>query len=263
VAINLEIPDINDGESLSAFAVRRKKVLEAQISALRGQLAPKEAELTQINKLLGSGAIDPTSPDNSSALASDGARIVKVPSVLTINDQTYPSTIKGFLLGALRDHFHNGATPVELREYIKMVYSKEVDRNSISPQLARLRDNGMIEQSPEGFWRLAKSADQKPVKEMIVQALLNRFHNGATVAILADYIHEEYGRVVDNTNLLRQLYSLKESEILINDPNKDSWKMAPQKRELYMISNGRKAYEAFRLLQDDLNVDAAKKLPRG
>jgi len=63
-------------------------------------------------------------------------------------------------LGALRDHFQHGATPTELSDYMKSAYGKEVDRNSISPQLSRLKEEGMVEVLSNGKWELTRQGTE-------------------------------------------------------------------------------------------------------
>jgi len=65
-------------------------------------------------------------------------------------------TIKQMIMAALRDHFHNGASPTELRDYMRAVYAKDVDRNSISPQLTRLREQGAVDMLTDGKWKISK-----------------------------------------------------------------------------------------------------------
>jgi hypothetical protein len=68
------------------------------------------------------------------------------PQSLTIigSFPTEAMTIKQMIDNALRDHFRKGATPIELREYFWIAYGRNIDRNSISPQLARLREGGRV-----------------------------------------------------------------------------------------------------------------------
>jgi hypothetical protein len=67
-------------------------------------------------------------------------------------------TIKQLVIRALTDHFHDGATPAELRAYILNAYGREITRGSMGPQIARLQEEGTIEQPPgllnEGKWKL-------------------------------------------------------------------------------------------------------------
>src|SRR5579862_294956 len=103
------------GETLGGFLTRRREELEAQISALRGQLTPREEELAQINKIraLIADATAAGLVDNASK-AVIGPTVVDVPDTLLINNVEVKLTIKGMILNALRDHFDSGATPTQL-----------------------------------------------------------------------------------------------------------------------------------------------------
>jgi hypothetical protein len=151
------LPATPSNEPVNEFLVRRERELTQQIDALRGQIAPKEQEREQIRtamRALGllTEASSAQPPSLASVLASalsDGS----IPALPPSNSVLMPSlgellnptlTIKQMALAALRDHFHKGATPSEIRDYIKIAYGREVDRNSISPQLARLREEGFV-----------------------------------------------------------------------------------------------------------------------
>jgi hypothetical protein len=164
------------GETLGGFLTRRREELEAQISILRGQLVPREAELAQINKMrqlladatvVGSDGLPQSNSCATPTLVFEavgrlppGQQVTNLPPVF---EAVANLTIKQMILGALRDHFHEGATPAELREYFKHAYGREIDRTSISPQLTRMRDDGIIEQPPSsgegGKWRLTMRGD--------------------------------------------------------------------------------------------------------
>jgi DNA-binding transcriptional ArsR family regulator len=137
------------GETLAQYLDRRKKELKSQISALRGQLDPREAELAQIEKMEELLAIAPAA--GLTDLAS-GAQ-------LGPSDVQVEMTIKEMILSALRDHFiENGASPTDLRDYMRSAYDRDVDRNSISPQLSRLREEGMVDMLNSGKWKLSRHA---------------------------------------------------------------------------------------------------------
>ena len=161
MAITITPPDVfTYEEDLATFALRRKKELEAQISALRGLLVPKEAELDQINQVIATlghnKKQEPSESDFTDGQQVDPPHAATLPKSVTINGYAVHLTIKEMILSALRDHFHEGATPSELSEYFRMVYSKDVDRNSISPQLARLREEGLVENinALSGKWQI-------------------------------------------------------------------------------------------------------------
>ncbi len=48
----------------------------------------------------------------------------------------------------------NGATAPELREFIRDAYGREIERTSLSPQLSRLKDDGLLALTTDGVWRL-------------------------------------------------------------------------------------------------------------
>ena len=136
------------GETLVQYLERRTKELKSQISALRGQLDPRETELAQIEKMQSLLAIAPAA--GLADLASDAQ--MGPPS-----DVQVEMTIKEMILSALRDHFIDyGASPTELRDYMKSAYDRDIDRNSISPQLSRLREEGMVDMLNSGKWKLSR-----------------------------------------------------------------------------------------------------------
>jgi hypothetical protein len=175
-------------ETTREFINRRKKELMFQISALRGQLGPKEEELAELVRMEaaltssgtptlasllatqpiapGAGALTAPQSQSLAGLLGGGESPRDRASMPWAPDysaglQQFPSpvmTIKAMALNALRDHFHDGATPSELRDYIKSVYGRDIDRNSIGPQLGRLREQGAVEQTsgPDAKWIISR-----------------------------------------------------------------------------------------------------------
>jgi hypothetical protein len=169
-------------ETLPDYLKRRERELVQQTAALRGMLAPKEKELAEVRQAMQvvgvqrsytdelNTFLDPdeknpygggTPNQNPYQLLSEMAGQAGTPLPLLVESMT----IKEMILRALSDHFHDGATPTELREYMRAAYSRDVDRNSISPQLARLRDEGHVQNAnvlnESGKWQLTRgvSAD--------------------------------------------------------------------------------------------------------
>jgi DNA-binding transcriptional ArsR family regulator len=137
------------GPTVAEYLAMREKELERQLSEIRGShIAPREAELAQVKKMralladaVAAGLIDLASNTN-----------LEPPMPATSTDLT----IKQMTLCALRDHFTEGASPTELRDYMKSAYAKDIDRNSISPQLTRLREEGMVDMLSSGKWKLSR-----------------------------------------------------------------------------------------------------------
>jgi hypothetical protein len=171
---------IPDDEPIADLLRRREYELVQRICAIKNLLFPAEKELADVRKamdalqiahdgplddaLSSAFALETTSPlsknyfaELASYLRSGGAQ-----NALTDSSagDVFPwnLTIKQMILNALRDHFVDGATPTELSDYFHTAYGKTVNRNSISPQLARLREEGHVVQPAgilnEGKWQI-------------------------------------------------------------------------------------------------------------
>jgi phage-related tail protein len=179
---NSPIPD-GENETLALYLKRKERELKDQIAALHSALAPKERELKEVHKAMQAlglyagplqAFVDVAQSQLGSQqssledLANEVAALARTNSthdeivsplslVTTVAAQALQNlTIKQMILNALRDHFHDGASPTELRDYMRTVYSREVNRDSISPQLARLREQGAVDMLNDGKWKISK-----------------------------------------------------------------------------------------------------------
>jgi hypothetical protein len=169
-----EDPHHPDETSLRSFLERRERELTHQLAALRGQIESKQRELDEIKKVRATLTSSPPSPpDNISVeVAADVVRAeASRRSVNLIQQITNAAvtglpaleqnpTIKSMILTALSSHFQDGATPAQLRTFIRDVFGREIHRTSMSPQLARLREEGVVEQSGTK-WRIAERQRQR------------------------------------------------------------------------------------------------------
>jgi hypothetical protein len=162
-------------ETLRSFLERRERELTHQIAALRAQIESKQGELAEIQTVRATLAPavpappvpDTTTFDGAADLIRATAENRRAASVAHPMQQTesgligggVPRTIKTMVLSALTSHFDDGATLAELRTFIKDVFGREVDRTSISPQLARLREEGAVEQNGRK-WRLLPASQR-------------------------------------------------------------------------------------------------------
>jgi DNA-binding transcriptional ArsR family regulator len=174
-------------KSLADLLKLREHELIQQTAAIRGLLSARERELADVRKAMRAVGLEhssalsdlmataekrePTALEIAAeqALSAAGQNAKPVSPLERVSGnalsqllQARDLTIKQMILGALRDHFHfHGATPTELSDYMKTAYGRDVDRNSISPQLARLRDEGFVEQPTgllnEGRWQLTRA----------------------------------------------------------------------------------------------------------
>jgi len=167
MALSLTPPEISlREETTNQFLDRREKELVAQIAALRGQLSPKEAELSQIQRMRASltiaggnvltshNALAAVVTPNSSANVAYNNALVSV-----IGGQSappYPTmTIKELTIQALLDHFPNGGTAAEIRDFIRDAYRRTVEPSSLRPQMHRLKAAGsLVHDASTDTWNL-------------------------------------------------------------------------------------------------------------
>jgi hypothetical protein len=172
---------VPDDEPIANILQRRERELVQRIYAIKEMLLPAERELADVRKAMSALQIPHDEPPAlsvfGSALAGNyGSAFSPFLKQSTENALTgvvleapqgalqtqADLTIKQMILNALRDHFiDGGATPTELSDYFRTSYGKTVHRNSISPQLARLREEGSVEQPPgllnEGKWKITRA----------------------------------------------------------------------------------------------------------
>lgn len=105
----------------------RRAELTARVKILQAALASAEQELKAIE------CLNLPSDDNVPIWGGD-------------------STIKGLALNSLKEAFPNGATVSELFAYMVETYGRPQRQSSLSPQLSRLKAEGMIDLS-DGVWK--------------------------------------------------------------------------------------------------------------
>jgi hypothetical protein len=158
-------------------AINRLEFIRAKAEELEGELAeiwtamralglptsddPSIATFSGANESetgLG-GILEPYTGGNALVgLGSLGSAIP--PNPFTINPLTSPNlSIKEMVLGLLRGNKRfrlYGATATQIRDAIKDTFNRDVARESLSPTLSRMRDEGLIDQAPGGHWTLAE-----------------------------------------------------------------------------------------------------------
>jgi hypothetical protein len=171
------MPAAPSNETLEQFLDRREKELLARVSALRGQLYPAEAELTQIQQMkavIGQGGAEGVNllipqrnynslmepamgvVPNLSGLAALGTAPVTplsvggvVPHTLSaVNPRFLSATIKELVIQALLDGFPRGATMMQIRDFIRAGYGREIQPSSLRPQMHRLKADNILGQDP-------------------------------------------------------------------------------------------------------------------
>jgi hypothetical protein len=70
-------------------------------------------------------------------------------------------TMKQLIMKALTGHFMSGATAKQLREFFRDAWARDIDRESLSPQLSRLRNDKIIDRDGN-VWFLVKKNEAPP-----------------------------------------------------------------------------------------------------
>jgi hypothetical protein len=143
------------------------QLLQNEVLALRNDLSPKEVELIEVRRAkaaLGMSAGMPwdkaanlprrseNQPDNREAAYHSLA--------LTLRETPYESMkIKDLLVLAFIERFQqHGASPADLKTEIQTSYGRDIDPGSIRPNLARLREDGVVLRSIPPRWILRPDA---------------------------------------------------------------------------------------------------------
>jgi len=131
---------MSDDETVFVFLNRREQELTHQIAALRGQIEAKENELSYVKKAKAATAI------------SVGINRQNEPSIRTSGEMAsgkYETmTIKQLVVQALLDHFPNGGTLAQIRDFMRDGYGRQIEPSSLRPQMHRLKADGVLGQDP-------------------------------------------------------------------------------------------------------------------
>jgi len=197
-------------ETTAQFIARRERELLAQISALRGQLVPKEAELAQIQRM--KEAMQPP----GSPLSSLGAALLG-----TRNSNSFVDGLRTFL-----------------------------DQPPPPPPPEQYSQFGLL--AALGRTKGVKSYSAMTIKELVIQALLDAFPNGATAAHIREFIRAGYDRTIEPSSLRPQMHRLKADSVLSFDPKTETWNLTPEKRLVYLVDDDPKSsIERQKLLEDE------------
>lgn len=139
-------------ETLRDTLARLQEDLESKISELRKQLAPLERELAEVKRVRNTivhGEVMETMFDNPHRGMT-----------VSFDDAYKNLTMKELVRMALHEQFREGATAKELLEFFHNAWHREdITRESLSPQLSRLRAEGVLGRSQKRWYLI----DEPPV----------------------------------------------------------------------------------------------------
>lgn len=126
--------------------VRLEHQIQEKIAEARAQLVPLERELAAVRRAL-AALMPPEEPvvitPKAASLWLEGN-----PPIVTISssESAYQKlTMKQLAVKALQEHFPNGASAIDMIDFFHKAWGRtDVSRSSLSPQLSRLKKDGMI-----------------------------------------------------------------------------------------------------------------------
>lgn len=177
------------GNNVREYLAERERQLEAEVSRLKATLGPIEAELADVKKARDALGLPPSS---QAAIVTEA--FVKV--ALAAAGLPQRPSMKEMTVAALRRHFSLGATAKELIRYFASAWGQTVERSSLSPQLSRLKAEGVV-QLVGKHWILSpdqrreiESGDGGPVPG---QTLEPRLRGSTPPVSTSDFTAEEPG----------------------------------------------------------------------
>jgi hypothetical protein len=164
----------------------REQELIHQISALRGQIEAKENELVYVRKAkaatsISVGVNQQEPPDLRTSRLFKIAPVTKDGAL----DFFKKLSIKQLVMQAMLDHFRTGGTTSQaLRDFIRNAYGREIEQESLRPQLHRLKADGLLlHETGDDKWRLDPNAPA------VLSAL--RFNDAKSKAVMYGLLKDE------------------------------------------------------------------------
>jgi hypothetical protein len=194
-----EFLDRREKQLTEAIAARHSELapMEAELAEIRrtkGALGiPQFVQLSARSMAVAGGAADSPLPLRSEERQATHDRVVQivterhrqtapaVTGVLTLKEDAdhssghgvvspspyyQYSTIKQLIKKALTEHFQSGATAFQLREFFRDAWARDIDRESLSPQLSRLRSDKIIDREGN-IWFLIKKNELPAGKQAL------------------------------------------------------------------------------------------------
>jgi hypothetical protein len=148
-------------QDLRAFLAARERELHTEIERLHRELRPLEAELADVRRARNAIAHDDEGAPESTA----AGRVRGVDEFEPMPDHYSPYqrlTMKQLTVKALQENFPNGATANKLIQFFHDAWNrKDVVRSSFSPQLSRLKSEGIITRRGN-VWFMAAEKEKGP-----------------------------------------------------------------------------------------------------
>jgi hypothetical protein len=132
-------------ETVREFIERRDKELRHQMAALDAQISARKTELEELAFV--KAKLDEVEFERQEKEIFDYA-MEDLPNAAVTADLATGKTIKDLVVQALLDHFPNGGTLIDIRDFIQDAYGRDIMPSSLRPQMHRLKTDGILGQEP-------------------------------------------------------------------------------------------------------------------
>jgi hypothetical protein len=247
-----------EGETLYEYLERRQRELENIAAALNLELEGVSSELAHVKSArrqiadlpsFGRTPKPPAEPSNKlmNALQIGATSNASVEGFFpgAHNALIVGPTIKQQIMKAMSSSVFllGGASASDIRQYILDVFGRDVSPTSLSPQLSRLKADGMLSQDGDR-WRITPTGSMRTqmgesyfgpavrvsepptIRDMVLRALWTSYRkNGATQAELREFINDSYGYDVDSTSLSAEITRLRAEALVKQKGGPDNWRL--------------------------------------
>jgi hypothetical protein len=144
------------------FLVQQEHALRKQLKAIQSELQKVEAARQAIRKV-------EARKDKENSLRAEQREVIHLRAKKPETNMTIKAMVFELLKG-----LPEGASAEELIERIAEDYKTEVPRTSISPQLSRMKDDGVLRRTENGIWLLIPGSGARITTSPSGQRLLTR-----------------------------------------------------------------------------------------
>jgi hypothetical protein len=178
-------------ETIREFIERREKELQHQLAALDAQVLARKAELDELALIKTKLREAEFERQEKEIFAYGTAPQLPAAVNATTSNFTTATTIKEMVIQALLDHFPDGGTTIEIRDFIQDAYGRDIMPSSLRPQMHRLKADGVLGQDPAAdtwnfrdgkrrvYARYSHSSARKAMKELQDEAPSENQSDGA------------------------------------------------------------------------------------
>jgi len=120
-----------------------------------------------------------------------------------------------------------------------------------APSTNEPEPSGIVTETTRRALAMAERFRTSTIKELVVQALLDHYPDGASMTSILHFIRDAYGREIPSSSLRPQMHRMKTDYVLVQGPD-GHWNLTSEKRKQYALYDHPTSRAAMKELQDDV-----------